>query len=447
MVATARGAVAVDQPAEPASEAAPKAVAAHPKAPAAAPAGRGARLSQGLSQTFDALRVRDYRLLFQGNAVTSMGYWMQQAALGWLVLDLTDSPLYLGLASFARQFPMMIVSPFGGVLADRLDRRIVLIATQVSQLIFTAGLAALLVFGHINIWHVLIASFLMGCSVAVNVPARQALVPALVGRERLANALALYSMSLNASRIIGPSLAGVMMGWAGVAGCLILQSFGYLWAVINLFQIKYSENGGASRSGATVLQNLGDGLRYCVKTRPIFLQLLIAAVPTIVAYPYMQFLPSFARDVYGIGPGGLGLLMGAMGVGALLGSFAVAARRRIEHKGLLTIGCAALFGAFLCFFAMSPWLPAALLFLGLAGAVSAVYTTLNGTILQELTPDEYRGRVSSVYMVTWGMQPIGAIPMGVIAEFWGAPAAVFVGGAVCAVFSAALLAFRWRKDD
>jgi MFS family permease len=260
-----------------------------------------------------------------------------------------------------------------------------------------------------------------------------------VGRERLANALAIYSMSLNASRIIGPSLAGAMMGWAGVGGCLALQSVGYLWATFNTFQIRDVEDGQGARSGATVVQNIADGLRFCLRTRPIFMQLLIAAVPSILAYSYTQFLPAFARDVYRIGPGGLGLLMTSMGAGALLGSFAIAARKQIERKSLVTLVCAFAFGLFLCGFAASPWLPLALVFLALAGATSSVYTTLNGTIIQELSPDEYRGRVASVYMMTWGMMPLGAVPAGAIAEVWGAPTAVFIGGAVCALFTGALL--------
>jgi MFS family permease len=406
--------------------------------PGAPPTLRG-RVAGSLGHTFDALRNRDYRLLFQGSAVTSIGFWMQQAALGWLVLDLTNSALFLGWASVARQFPMMVVSPFGGVLADRLDRRFLMIGTQVVQLVLTALLAVLVFTDLVNIWHVLICTFLFGCSVSVNVPARQALVPALVGRERLANALALYNMSLNASRIIGPSMAGLVMGWAGVGGCLALQSVGYLWAVANVFQVRKVPLGAAGRTGSTVLQNLMEGLRYCVRTRPIFVQLLIAAVPTIVAYPYMQLLPAFARDVYEIGPAGLGVLMTAMGVGALIGSFAVASRRNIERKSRITLICAAAFGTFLCGFALSPWLPLALVFLALAGGASAIYTTLNGTILQELAPDEYRGRVSSVYMVTWGMMPLGALPAGAVAEIWGAPVAVLGGGIICTVFCLAML--------
>ncbi|HEX2514325.1 MAG TPA: MFS transporter, partial [Chloroflexota bacterium] len=389
---------------------------------------RGRSFRARFSDTFDSLRVRDYRLLFQGNAVTSVGFWMQQAALGWLVLDLTDSPFYLGLTSFARSFPMLVVSPFGGVLADRLDRRFLIISTQLSQLVLTATLAVLVFTGVVNIGQVLVASFLMGVSMSMHVPARQALVPALVGKERLANAMALYSMSLNTSRILGPSLAGVVMGWAGVAGCLALQSLGYLWAVVNALQIRFGDRASRGRAGSTVLQNLVEGLRYCYRTKPILTQLMIAAVPTIFAYPYMNFLPSFARDVFGIGPGGLGLLMTVMGLGALSGSFALASRRRIRRQSLVTVIAVALFGAFLCAFALAPSLPLALVFLALAGASSSVYMTLNGTILQEICPDEYRGRVSSVYMVTWGMMPLGAVPAGALAAAYGAPLTVFLGG-------------------
>jgi MFS family permease len=413
-----------------------------PTRPAAEEEGEGQRgvsFRERFGETFDSLRVRDYRLLFQGNAVTSVGFWMQQAALGWLVLDLTNSPFYLGLTSFARSFPMLVVSPFGGVLADRLDRRFLIISTQVSQLVLTATLAVLVFTEVVNIWQVLVVSLLMGVSMSMHVPARQALVPALVGKERLANAMALYSMSLNASRILGPSLAGAVMGWAGVAGCLALQSAGYLWAVANVLQIRYGDRGSRGRAGSTVLQNLVEGLRYCYRTKPILTQLMIAAVPTIFAYPYMNFLPSFARDVYGIGPGGLGLLMTVMGLGALSGSFALASRRRIKRQSLVTVVAVALFGAFLCAFALAPTLPVALVFLALAGASSSVYMTLNGTILQELCTDEYRGRVSSVYMVTWGMMPLGAVPAGALAAAYGAPLTVFLGGAITVVFAVGVL--------
>jgi MFS family permease len=403
---------------------------------------RGARPSSRFLATFDSLGNRDFRLLFQGNAVTSVGFWMQQVALGWLVLDLTDSPFYLGLASFARSIPMLVVSPFGGVLADRLDRRFLIISTQVSQLVVTGALAVLVFANAVTVGQVLVASLLMGIAMSAHVPARQALIPALVGKDRLANAMALYSLSLNTSRILGPSLAGAVMGWAGVGGCLALQCLGYLWAVANVLQIRYGARRARGQAGATVLQNLVEGLRYCYRTKPIFTQLLIAAIPTIFAYPYMNFLPAFARDVYGMGPEGLGLLMTCMGLGALGGSFAVASRQQIRRKSLVTVVCAGLFGLFLCFFALTPWPPLALVFLALAGASSSIYMTLNGTIVQELCADEYRGRVSSVYMVTWGLVPVGALPAGILAEAYGAPLAVLLGGVITCLFVVALLVMK-----
>ena len=265
-----------------------------PAASAGAGPRRGSPAFANLAATFDSLSNRDYRLLFQGNAVTSVGFWMQQVALGWLVLDLTDSPFYLGLASFARSIPMLVVSPFGGVLADRLDRRFLIISTQVSQLVVTGALAVLVFTNAVTVWQVLVASLLMGIAMSAHVPARQALSRDLVGRHRLANAMALYSLSLNTSRILGPSLAGAVMGWAASAAASLLQCLGYLWAVANVLQIRYGAHRPRANAGATVLQNLAEGLRYCYRTRPIFTQLLIAAVPDHLRLPLHE-LPAGVR--------------------------------------------------------------------------------------------------------------------------------------------------------
>jgi MFS family permease len=232
------------------------------------------------------------------------------------------------------------------------------------------------------------------------------------------------------------------MGWIGVGGCLALQSLGYIWAVASALQIRYGRQASEGRAGLTVFQNLAEGFRYCYRTKPILTQLMIAAVPSIFAYPYMNFLPAFARDVFGIGPEGLGLLMTSMGLGALAGSFGIAARRQIRRKSLVTVVSTGVFGFSLCLFAFAPSLPLALVFLALAGASSSIYMTLNGTIVQEICSDEYRGRVSSVYMVTWGLMPLGALPAGVLAEAYGAPITVLLGGAITCVFAVALLVLR-----
>lgn len=405
---------------------------------------RHRRVAGAVATTFDALSVRDFRLLFQGTTIGSVGFWMQQVVFGWLVLELTDSAFYLGMASFARYIPMVVVSPVAGVLADRLDRRRMVFWIQLAQLVLTAWIAAVVLTGTTQIWHLLVNSFLMGVLISISNPARQSLIPLLVGKERIANALALYSMSMNASRIVGPSIAGALMGLAGPGGTLAVQSAGYALAAVNVGQIRTRNETAGRGAGASMLRNLLEGFRYCLANRPILVQLLIAAIPTILAAHYLQFLPAFARDVYGVGPAGLGVLMACLGVGALAGSIGIASRRRIERKGRLTLLFAGMFGLALCGFAASPSMVVAGVFLALAGAMNALYSTLNSTLLQERCPDEYRGRVTSVYIITWGLMPLGALPAGAIAEVVGVPVTVFGSGALCALFALGMLAAQTR---
>jgi MFS family permease len=330
-----------------------------------------------------------------------------------------------------------MISPFGGVLADRLERRKLLILSQAAMGIVAAVLAFMVAAHIVHPWHLLLSSFLSGTAMSMNMPARQALVSQLVTKEQLPSAIALNSMSMNSSRILGPSLAGILIGAIGIAGCMFLQALAYIWSIFNVFQIKVPAQDRRARN-SSILENLLEGFRYCYEEKTVFAMLSLAAMTAIFGQPYMQFLPAFARD-YQIGPGGLGLLLTCMGIGALAGSFAVVSRRSIRRKSLVTVVCAAAFGLFLCCFAAAPWLPLALVFLALAGASSSIYMTLNGTIVQELCAEEYRGRVSSVYMVTWGLMPLGALPAGALAEVYGAPLTVFLGGAICLVFSAAIL--------
>jgi MFS family permease len=404
------------------------------------------RLSRGLlswsDATFDSLRLRDYRLLFQGNGVTSLGFWMQQVAVGWLILDLSGSPFYLGLAGFFRAIPMLVISPFGGVIADRFNRRWVIAGTQVSQLLVSGTLAGLILTDRIAVWHLLFGTSMHGVSVALQIPARQALIPQLVGRKRLTNALAIYSMTQSSSRIVGPALAGVLMGSVGVAWCLVGQSLTYAWALVNILQMRVPSPKRVGAASATVFQHLGEGLTYCYQTKPLLVQLLLAMVPAIFAMPYYALLPAFARDVFHTGPGGLGILYATMGIGALSGSLLIASRRHIPNKPLLTVVCAAMFGTSLILFAAMSWLPLALVCLAAAGATSSAYTTLNSSLVQELAPDELRGRVSSLYILVWGLMPLGSVPAGAIAAAWGAPIAVGIGGSCCLLFVTGLLLAR-----
>ena len=395
-------------------------------------------LGRWRDSTFSSLAIRDFRLLFQGNLVTSIGFWMQQVAFGWLVLDLTNSPFYLGLAGFFRALPMLIISPFGGVLADRLDRRKVLIATQASMMAISLVLAILVVTRWVTPWQLLVASFLMGTTMSTNMPARQALVSQIVGREQLGNAIALNSMSMNSSRIIGPTIAGALIGVAGVAACLFLQAIGYVWSIFNLLAVKEQPRSEGARRGS-FLQNLVEGFRYCYQEKTVFAMLVMAAVPTIFGMPYMQLLPAFARDVLGTGAGGLGLMLAGVGVGALTGSVLVASFGRASWRGTALLGSAIAFGVLLCLFSFTRSTPLALLALAGAGGCNAVYMALNNTIIQEVVPDHLRGRVMSVYMITFGLMPLGTLPAGAIAEVHGTPVAIFLGGLTCCVVGAAIL--------
>ena len=415
--------------------------------PAAEERARGWRrlrpsLARWGGSTFDALRVRDYRLLWQGNSITSMGFWMQQVAIGWLILDLTGSPFFLGVAGFCRTAPALVLAPIAGVLADRLNRRLIILTSQTVLFVVTALITFLIFSERITITHILIASTFHGIAIAVQLPARQALIPQVVGREKLTNALALFSSTQSLSRVIGPSVAGVIMGVAGVAWCLAFQSLAYLWAIGNVLQMRTPGPRRIGRASAGVFANLREGLEFCFRTKPLLFQLLLAIAPTVLAMPYMTLLPAFARDVYAIGPGGLGLLYAGMGGGALTGAVLLASRRGIRRKQFATVLVAIANGVFLIVLSVAPWLPVGLLALAAVGAAGAAFTTLNGSVIQELAPDNLRGRVSGIYLLLMGLMPLGTVPAGIIAAAWGAPVAVALGGGLTILCTLALLAAR-----
>ncbi len=400
-------------------------------------------LASWAGPTFDALRVRDYRLLWQGNSITSMGYWMQHVAIGWLILDLTGSPFFLGVAGFCRAAPMLVLAPVAGVLADRVNRRLIILTSQIGLFVITTLITFLIFSDRITVTHILIASTFHGIAIAIQLPARQALVPQIVGREKLTNALALFSTTQSLSRVLGPSVAGVIMGVAGVGWCVAFQSLSYLWAIGNVLQMRIPGPKRIGRASAGVFANLREGLEFCFRTKPLLFQLLLAVAPIVLAMPYMTLLPAFARDVYSIGPGGLGLLYASMGIGALTGSMLLASRRGgIRRKQFATVLVAVANGVFLIVFSVAPWLPVALLALAVVGAAGSAFTTLNGTVVQELAPDNLRGRVSGIYLLLMGLMPLGTVPAGIIAAAWGAPVAVALGGSLTIICTLALLAAR-----
>jgi MFS family permease len=359
---------------------------------------------------------------------------MQQVALGWLALTLTNSAAWVGAVGFTRGIPMLLFSLVGGVLADRMDRRRLLLIMQASAGILASLLAIAIATGSITIELIMIFSFLSGSAMSMIFPTRQALVPSLVDREDLPNAIAVNSAMMNSSRIAGPSLAGVLLASVGAAGCFFLQAIGFAWSFLMSVQLQLPPQKTDARRGSA-LHSLLEGFSYIRSSPSIFALLGLAAIPTIFGMPYIQMLPVMSRDVLGTGPEGLGMLMASSGVGALIGSLFVAYLGNIRRKGAWLLVAATSFGVLLCLFSTARELPVAMALVGVAGIAQAIYMALNNTLLQTLVPDHLRGRVMSVYMLTWGLMPLGTLPIGMIAQAFGAPVAIALGGGICALFS------------
>lgn len=381
-----------------------------------------------------ALRYHNYRQLWFGSLATSTGHWMQQVALGWLALSLTNSAAWVGTIGFARGIPMLLFSLIGGVLADRMDRRRLLQSMQATAGVISGILAVLITTGQMTIELLLLFAFLSGSAMSFIFPTRQALVPSLVDRSDLANAVAVNSATMNGSRVLGPSLAGLLMSAVGAAACFFFQTILLVAAFFATARLRLPER-PASHQRGTPLQSLQEGFRYIRSSQEVMALLGLAAIPTVLGQPYIQMLPVMARDVLGTGPEGLGLLLAASGIGAMTGSLTIAFLGNIRRKGAWLLVAATIFGLLLCLFATARSLPVALILMAITGVAQSVYMALNNTLLQTIVPDQYRGRVMSVYMLTWGLMPIGTLPVGIIAQHYGAPLAITLGGAVCALFS------------
>ena len=384
---------------------------------------------------------RDYRLLWSGTVVTQLGQWMQQVAIGWLVLELTDSSTFLGLVGFARGLPMLLLALPAGVLADRIDRRILLMWFQAGGAFVAVALTALVFLDWIEPWHIIVLSVLGGGVMAFIAPTRQAVVPGVVPRNLMANAIAMNSAGQNATRVVGPSLAGILISAFGTAVCFLAQALGFIWALVMSFQLRVPPVSQA-RIRAGIRENITDGLSYIRGSATLSGLMVMAAVPILLAQPYIQMMPVFARDVLHVGSSGLGLLMAANGFGALAGALLYGAiGDRIRQQGRFQIVTAAGFGVALALFAVSPWFLLSLLLVGVTGAISSIYMAANNTIIQMTVTDEYRGRVMSVYMMTWGMMPFGTLPMGILSDLFGAPLAV-AGQALLSTLVVLLVAYR-----
>ena len=393
---------------------------------------RGAR--NFFNHTFLSLNVRDFRYLWIGGFATQIGMWLQQVAQGWLAYELTGSAAFLAIIGLARAAPSMLFTLPAGVLADRWDRRHMMLASQFLGMLNAGGLAWLVAAGRIEPWHLLVTSLVGAITMSFNMPARQALVPQLAGDEAIANAVALNSIAFNTSRVLGPALAGALIGFWGISACFMVQAAGFVWAMA--WTAAISKNGAPPLwvgQRESIWRSLVDGLRY-VKNSPVISGLLIiASVPILLGMSYMQLMPVVASDVLKVGAPGLGMLMTTLGVGSVAGSFLAASLSEYRNKGALLIGAGVMLGLGLIAFALSPSLVPALGSLLVLGVAQALIMALNQTLLNLAIVDEYRGRVLSVYMMTWNLSPIVFMPLGWLTDFTGPQFTLAVAGVLTAV--------------
>ena len=391
--------------------------------------------------TVRALQHRNFRLFFAGQLISLVGTWMQSVAQSWLVYRLTRSSTLLGLVGFASQIPVFLLAPLGGVLADRADRRRVLVVTQTASMLLAFALAGLTLSGTVRVGHLFALAAMLGVVNAADIPTRQAFVVEMVGKEDLMNAIALNSSMFNGARILGPAVAGILVAGIGEGWCFFANAVSYVAVIAGLLAMRLPAYSPARLPGSA-LAHMGEGFRFVAGAAPVWALILLLGVVSFVGMPYAVLMPVFAEDILHSGASGLGLLMGASGVGALVGSVSLAARREIRGLGTWVAAAGAGFGISVALFAVSRvfWLSA--VFLVPVGLFMMVQMASSNTLIQVMVPDALRGRVMAVYsMMFMGMAPFGSLLAGALAERIGAPETVAAGGLVCV---AASLVFRAR---
>ncbi len=386
------------------------------------------------SSVFSALRHRDFRLFIGGQLVSQCGTWVQTVAQGWLVLQLTDSAFAVGLVTALGSLPILLFTLYGGVVADRVDKRRLVLVLQSLMLLEALTLAVLTHQGWINVHLVMALASFYGLLSAFEVPARQALVSEIVGKEDLMNAIALNSSAFNVARVIGPSIAGALIATVGLAVCFYLNAASYLAVIVGLVLMRVQRPG--SPSTARAFGALKEGFGYIFGNRwPRALVTIIAAF-SIFGYSFLPMMPVFARDVLGLDADGYGAIVSAIGLGAAVGAIGMAASGGRTRSGRLLIGSFALFGVLLAGAAFAPGFWSALALFTLAGCLMAMNGILANTMLQLQAPDRLRGRVMGFYsFVVLGMAPFGAFQAGWVSEHYGARVAFALGGAACVVIA------------
>jgi MFS family permease len=396
--------------------------------------------SQRLIQALSALQHRNYRLYWFGQLSSVLAQNMEGVAQSWLVLELTESPLLLGLTGLTFAAPTIALTLLGGVIADRADRRRIMILSQGASATMFFLLAGLIVIDWIALWHVMTAAFLSGCVRAFDRPSRMALLPQMVPKEDIPNAVAVGGTIWQLNRLVGPAVAGMLIYMIGIGPTYYFCFFASLIAVCLWVGIRLTTAPTAPSAGGLV-QHMAEGLNFIRKNEVFYTFIGMTFFNSVFGMSYLILMPVFARSVLDVGSKGFGFLQSAGGAGALIGVLLVAWFSHSRGKGLQAIVGATAFGLLLIVFAFSVSFPLSLIVAVALGVASQFYMTIISAILQVNLPNELRGRVMGIYGLTWELMPVGGMIAGAIAEFAGAPMAVGIGGFMVAAMAVAVALF------
>jgi predicted MFS family arabinose efflux permease len=382
-------------------------------------------------RVFAAFHYRDFRLLWIGACASSVGTWMQTVAQNWLVLELTNSPRLLGLDSFLGQIPIFLFSLIGGALADRMDRRRLLVASQIVQMSCAFVLATFFAFGVVRVWHILTLSFVVGLAQAFGGPAYQAIVPTLVPQKEVPNAIALNSIQFNLARIIGPMLGGIALTSMGAAWCFGFNGISYIAPIASLLML--SSRPPLPKQTTTLFGALKEGLHFIAKREAMPQLIAIAFLMTCLGIPLMVFIPVVVRDVFHQGPETFTWMLVVSGAGAVAGALGVAAFGHIHNKGQVALLSLLTLGVLMAAFGLSNSLTLSAVLLFLAGAVLIACFAMISSLVQLIVHDEMRGRVMSVYNVAFrGGMPFGALISGWFIDYYGVQTVLAANGVLLA---------------
>jgi MFS family permease len=378
---------------------------------------------------FAAFRSTNYRLYFFGQSLSLIGTWMQRTAVYWVVYDLTKSAFILGITVFCGQFPSFLLSIMGGVVSDRYNRFRVLLATQIASLLQAAVLTLLVYSGHYEVWQILSLSVVLGCINAFDVPARQALVYDMIdNKENLPNAIALNSSMVNAARLIGPALSGIVLEKFGAAVCFLSNGVSFLAVILSLLFMKLPRFIPKERT-TSISGDLKEGFKYLKSTPSISKVMLMLACMSFLALPYVTLLPVYARDIFAGTASTFGLLNSFVGIGAVAGALFLASLKPGANLKKILFRSTLAFGVGLISFAFMKSFPVALICIAITGFGMMAQTTISNTIIQTTVAPTMRGRVISYYaMAFFGMQPIGGLLVGAVAHAFGAPVTILCQG-------------------